>query len=133
MPRAGRRSWRSAARSSGEPESPRNLYPALPALQLWVSREHRESHGPSPVPTERRAAASAHPPLPDLRRAVARRLPPLLLAALRQQGSPELAARSEEHTSEFQSLMRNSSAVFCLKQKKQYNTYKDIRNKRIII
>src|SRR3546814_3339456 len=27
-------------------------------------------------------------------------------------------ARSEEHTSELQSLMRNSSAVFCLKKKK---------------
>src|SRR3546814_4719119 len=31
----------------------------------------------------------------------------------------ELAARSEEHTSELQSLMRISYAVFCLKKKKQ--------------
>src|SRR3546814_3328348 len=30
--------------------------------------------------------------------------------------------RSEEHTSELQSLMRISYAVFCLKKKKQYNT-----------
>src|SRR3546814_2096358 len=30
------------------------------------------------------------------------------------------APRSEEHTSELQSLMRNSYAVFCLKKKKQY-------------
>src|SRR3546814_2342764 len=29
------------------------------------------------------------------------------------------ALRSEEHTSELQSLMRNSYAVFCLKKKKQ--------------
>src|SRR3546814_3791041 len=29
--------------------------------------------------------------------------------------------RSEEHTSELQSLMRNSYAVFCLKQKKKHN------------
>src|SRR3546814_1013452 len=29
------------------------------------------------------------------------------------------ADRSEEHTSELQSLMRNSYAVFCLKKKKQ--------------
>src|SRR3546814_5994243 len=29
--------------------------------------------------------------------------------------------RSEEHTSELQSLMRNSYAVFCLKKKKKYN------------
>src|SRR3546814_5361271 len=31
------------------------------------------------------------------------------------------AARSEEHTSELQSLMRNSYAVICLKKKKQTN------------
>src|SRR3546814_8906035 len=30
--------------------------------------------------------------------------------------------RSEEHTSELQSLMRISYAVFCLKKKKTYNT-----------
>src|SRR3546814_6046011 len=32
-----------------------------------------------------------------------------------------LAARSEEHTSELQSLMRISYAVFCLKKKKEDN------------
>src|SRR3546814_8268727 len=32
--------------------------------------------------------------------------------------------RSEEHTSELQSLMRNSYAVFCLKKKKHINTNK---------
>src|SRR3546814_3167323 len=32
---------------------------------------------------------------------------------------PVLVRRSEEHTSEFQSLMRISYAVFCLKKKKQ--------------
>src|SRR3546814_2218680 len=31
------------------------------------------------------------------------------------------AVRSEEHTSELQSLMRISYAVFCLKKKKQHN------------
>src|SRR3546814_1117379 len=30
----------------------------------------------------------------------------------------DIPARSEEHTSELQSLMRSSSAVFCLKKKK---------------
>src|SRR3546814_1489991 len=30
--------------------------------------------------------------------------------------------RSEEHTSELQSLMRNSYAVFCLKKKNEYNS-----------
>src|SRR3546814_2886162 len=33
--------------------------------------------------------------------------------------------RSEEHTSELQSLMRISYAVFCLKKKKKTNTYND--------
>src|SRR3546814_10194400 len=33
-----------------------------------------------------------------------------------------LSRRSEEHTSELQSLMRISYAVFCLKKKKQTNT-----------
>src|SRR3546814_3070262 len=33
------------------------------------------------------------------------------------------AARSEEHTSELQSLMRISYAVFCLKKKKIYTMY----------
>src|SRR3546814_4168309 len=32
--------------------------------------------------------------------------------------TPLFAARSEEHTSELQSLMRSSYAVFCLKKKK---------------
>src|SRR3546814_4532513 len=34
-----------------------------------------------------------------------------------------LAARSEEHTSELQSLMRISYAVFCLKKKKEFNRH----------
>src|SRR3546814_7328543 len=32
----------------------------------------------------------------------------------------QIAWRSEEHTSELQSLMRSSYAVFCLKKKKKY-------------
>src|SRR3546814_7280115 len=37
----------------------------------------------------------------------------------------EHARRSEEHTSELQSLMRISYAVFCLKKKKQINNNKE--------
>src|SRR3546814_10640787 len=37
--------------------------------------------------------------------------------------APTLPQRSEEHTSELQSLMRTSYAVFCLKKKKQTNLY----------
>src|SRR3546814_1900999 len=39
-------------------------------------------------------------------------------------GFSEEATRSEEHTSELQSLMRISYAVFCLKKKKKHNTLK---------
>src|SRR3546814_4644634 len=45
------------------------------------------------------------------------------------QGFPANAARSEEHTSELQSLMRISYAVFCLKKKKQNNTIHLYREK----
>src|SRR3546814_3914735 len=34
--------------------------------------------------------------------------------------------RSEEHTSELQSLMRISYAVFCLKKKKHHHSYRQI-------
>src|SRR3546814_13824391 len=40
------------------------------------------------------------------------------LLARRQEGGHRGAGRSEEHTSELQSLMRISYAVFCLKKKK---------------
>src|SRR3546814_1837022 len=40
-----------------------------------------------------------------------------------QQADASDEARSEEHTSELQSLMRISYAVFCLKKKKQNNTH----------
>src|SRR3546814_4514421 len=37
---------------------------------------------------------------------------------------PGVERRSEEHTSELQSLMRISYAVFCLKKKKYYTNHK---------
>src|SRR3546814_2318227 len=40
---------------------------------------------------------------------------------LEQQVAKLIADRSEEHTSELQSLMRISYAVFCLKKKKTHN------------
>src|SRR3546814_3680687 len=39
----------------------------------------------------------------------------------RIEGTPDPSPRSEEHTSELQSLMRISYAVFCLKKKKNKN------------
>src|SRR3546814_6399676 len=43
------------------------------------------------------------------------------LVVNRLRGGLKVAARSEEHTSELQSLMRISYAVFCLKKKKTTN------------
>src|SRR3546814_17667895 len=44
---------------------------------------------------------------------------PAVFGKLNHCGIGGVGARSEEHTSELQSLMRNSYAVFCLKKKKQ--------------
>src|SRR3546814_1957820 len=44
------------------------------------------------------------------------------IARLAVAGDDDVADRSEEHTSEIQSLMRNSYAVFCLKKKKTSKT-----------
>src|SRR3546814_1560292 len=48
----------------------------------------------------------------------------LLVLRLRAAGGPDRRGqrRSEEHTSELQSLMRSSYAVFCLKKKKKKKT-----------
>src|SRR3546814_8288109 len=45
------------------------------------------------------------------------------LLAKREDLQPKIDARSEEHTSELQSLMRISYAVFCLKKKKDKTEY----------
>src|SRR3546814_8357520 len=42
---------------------------------------------------------------------------------VRDGGDDMSSIRSEEHTSELQSLMRSSYAVFCLKKKKQTNKH----------
>src|SRR3546814_1566081 len=47
----------------------------------------------------------------------------LFIASLVIDVSIKSTGRSEEHTSELQSLMRISYAVFCLKKKKQHHTY----------
>src|SRR3546814_5718987 len=45
-----------------------------------------------------------------------------LVRSLEMEGVETVAERSEEHTSELQSLMRISYAVFCLKKKKNNKT-----------
>src|SRR3546814_6752100 len=47
----------------------------------------------------------------------------LLYQVFRLAKTKGMLARSEEHTSELQSLMRNSYAVLCLKKKKEHKIY----------
>src|SRR3546814_9180476 len=72
------------------------------------------------IATPRRRGAIRPRCAGELRRGPSRRI--LLRLAARaggpgRGGGPVKHLRSEEHTSELQSLMRISSAVFCLKQK----------------
>src|SRR3546814_1589432 len=63
-------------------------------------------------------------------------LPPSVLPCWAGRGSPAAAqesARSEEHTSELQSLMRISYAVFCLKKKKKNIRVQKKKAKRSIM
>src|SRR3546814_3591527 len=51
-------------------------------------------------------------------------LPPISVGMIDASATRSAAMRSEEHTSELQSLMRISYAVFCLKKKKKKHTIK---------
>src|SRR3546814_4247536 len=56
-------------------------------------------------------------------------IPEIAVAAKQLDGLPANRFRSEEHTSELQSLMRISYAVFCLKQKNtNHNLFHTYRN-----
>src|SRR3546814_8572854 len=52
---------------------------------------------------------------------------PLLISGILEYAASAHGERSEEHTSELQSLMRISYAVFCLKKKKQVISQVDQR------
>src|SRR3546814_7272803 len=68
---------------------------------------------------------AAHPPVTGGKIASSRASPMGLSSGTKRWSSAarSLTARSEEHTSELQSLMRISYAVFFLKKKKTHNTY----------
>src|SRR3546814_10063419 len=63
---------------------------------------------------DRRAESTGDVRVVMLEHASAEQLLPVLQQLV---GQPQAAGRSEEHTSELQSLMRISYAVFCLKKK----------------
>src|SRR3546814_4070325 len=97
------------------------------------------SHQPPPSPA--RAAARTAPPPPRRHRsgsahshcreatAARRASRPAPVRPSSRKRAPPTPDRSEEHTSELQSLMRISYAVFCFNKKKKKKTYiKQVQN-----
>src|SRR3546814_3342877 len=102
----------------------RLLYP-LPSLELRAASAHITDTGDTPLgrgvarlSRDQRDRSGIHQ-LNDGRDAFAARI---LLARAAVRSLDIQYYRSEEHTSELQSLMRISYAVFCLKKKKQSTT-----------
>src|SRR3546814_2935301 len=85
---------------------------------------HRMTAGAEHIP-EHRWARSRRPTSTPTVAARSSSLGLVSPAAAMPDRSP-LMSRSEEHTSELQSLMRISYAVFCLKKKNQHNQNKNI-------
>src|SRR3546814_1058125 len=96
--------------------------PRFPSTTLFRSAEPGRAAQPQRAGARRRSLhAPARAPVPQVPEPFAGALLPRTAP---QQGAPSAAAdqhvgdrRSEEHTSELQSLMRISYAVFCLKKK----------------
>src|SRR3546814_7412733 len=87
---------------------------------------NREAIGPLVAEDERRARAIAEGALIRLR--CGARCFERYRSILWQTNEADQKARSEEHTSELQSLMRISYAVFCLKKKKNKTTKRTHRH-----
>src|SRR3546814_4651220 len=82
--------------------------------------DHQDEEMIEEVPQveEQEVQSVAHHPSRPRRFTGSLQLAPFRPVRLARPGHP----RSEEHTSELQSLMRISYAVFCLKKKNKYNT-----------
>src|SRR3546814_2103681 len=97
------------------------------ALTIWTDVDGVLSADPRLVPEAVCLPSMSYAEACELAYFGAKVLHPQTLSPLQSQGIPlrirnTRRPRSEEHTSELQSLMRISYAVFCLKQKKY--TYK---------
>src|SRR3546814_10712275 len=108
------------------PRSPAPTFSRAQFAALDQQPEHRvRRHDP---PLDLLAVPDHHHLAPHHRALISDRLQPAPRARQRgRTGAIEFGkARSEEHTSELQSLMRISYAVFCLKKKNDtYNTITD--------
>src|SRR3546814_7575168 len=102
-----------------------------PLLRLPPIGERQLPHGDGLPPPSQPFLDGIEPDLPateqqNLDPAMQEELSQLVIGLGNRLRAPD---RSEEHTSELQSLMRNSYAVFCLKKKTTHNKRK--HNKRI--
>src|SRR3546814_2445763 len=99
----------------------------FPYTTLFRSRHRLEGRQPEPL-VQRGKDEHGRQPVHDRERFVGQvpEEPHELVQVVAVHGPPErgvlrqLVPRSEEHTSELQSLMRISYAVFCLKKKQKY-------------
>src|SRR3546814_5537413 len=89
-----------------------------------VEAEGLAPEGLPPRPSQKEAAVGGVHRLAEPRHDAVERVSP---AGQRARRREERGERSEEHTSELQSLMRISYAVFCLKKK---NNNKKVNNKK---
>src|SRR3546814_3669235 len=97
-------------------------FPTRRSSDLFA-HERGGATGPAACPQDRRTGSRPYPPTDHIRRTGRGCLAAARESAARtiRRVAPDLARgdpRSEEHTSELQSLMRISYAVFCLKKKK---------------
>src|SRR3546814_7111847 len=100
----------------------------FPYTTLFRSRKDRQTHRQRQRPRAEEASRGIVPPCHRERDEQRQRLETdaVISDSYRRDGGRRSIdegddLRSEEHTSELQSLMRNSYAVFCLKQKKKAN------------
>src|SRR3546814_3649948 len=100
-------------RSAQRPSFRRSAYPGKAA---------RSSAGPTYRLAKRQNCASAGG-MTRMQADPVRR--PILRGELMPASCPSVIGRSEEHTSELQSLMRISYAVFCLKKKKKKTQHRN--------
>src|SRR3546814_4571151 len=119
--------WTAAASSSGRPIRP-NCVKTL-ALRATMSGASSIASGVSMMPGAMQFTRMPEGPYSTAAVCVSEMMPAFVAAYSPHCTQPRMAVieemRSEEHTSELQSLMRISYAVFCLKKKKLTNTHQE--------
>src|SRR3546814_4912740 len=98
------------------PAPPKRMSSPAPPLSTSALAPPRIASSPAPPVTSRLPPVTRLPSTVSVSSVFTSSVPPSTPSP------PKPVTRSEEHTSELQSLMRISYAVFCLKKKKQQRT-----------